>query len=624
MVKKFIKCQAMKNSIKKYFFRSGLPAIVLLLGIFQIIRAQDISFTSRAPKVLRAGEQFQLVYTADKSIDEFTPPDFGEFRYLGGPSTGSSTSISMGGGKTIRTSTYTFTYYLQAPDKGGKYTLEGAKGIYKKNQVISNPVQIEVLSSGNTSASQTNKNSEEQPKTSTQSAGGEDIFVRLVTDKKSAYVGEQITAWIKIYTKVNISGFDQRFKGPDFVGFYQQEVEVPSFSLEREKVGDDIYHSGVLRKVIIYPQKSGEIEIEPFELLVEIQKQTRRQSQSIFDEFFGPQYSRSRINLQSKPVKISIKQLPYPRPADFNGAVGKFNLQASANETNVSTNDAITIKVTVSGKGNIKLLEDVNANFPPAFDVFEPIKKVQIDNSSSGKTGKATFEYTAIPRHAGNFQIPPFSLTYFDPDIKAYKSLQSQDFFINVAKGENDSTSVMASNLSKEDIELLGSDIRYILTNTRLYKKSHYLLGSKWFYSIYILIIVLFILILILRKEQIKRSANIVKYRNRKAGKVAGKRLKKARAFMKNNAKEEFYEEVGRALWNYLSDKLNIQISELSKEKAQEKLKVQNIEEQLIQNFFQLVETCEFARFAPGKTDADLQNLYNSASKTISELDQKL
>ncbi len=614
----------MKNSIKKYFFRSGLPAIVLLLGVFQIIWAQDISFTSKAPSVLRAGEQFQLVFTADKSIDEFTPPDFGDFRYLGGPSTGSSTSISMGGGKTIRISTYTFTYYLQAPDNSGKYTLDGAKASYKRKQVVSNPVQIEVISSGNASAAQSNSKTQDQPKTSAQSASGEDIFVRLVTDKKSAYVGEQITAWIKIYTKVNISGFDQRFKGPDFVGFYQQEVEVPSFSLEREKVGDDIYHSGVLKKVILYPQKSGEIVIEPFDLLVEIQKQTKRQSQSIFDEFFGPQYNRTRVNLQSKPVKFSIKQLPYQHPADFNGAVGTFNLQASANETSVSTNDAITFKVTVSGKGNIKLIEDVNANFPPAFDVFEPIKKVQIDNSNSGKTGKATFEYTAIPRHAGNFHIPSFSLTYFDPSLKAYKSLKTQDFFITVAKGDDDSTSVMASNLSKEEVELLGSDIRYIVTSTRLRKKSNYLLGSNWFYGVYILIVILFILTLFLRKEQIKRTANIVKYRNRKAGKVAGKRLKKARVFMKNNEKEKFYEEVGRALWNYLSDKLNIQMSELSREKAKGKLKAQNIEEQLISNFFNLVDTCEFARFAPGKAEADLQNLYNSASKTISELDQKL
>jgi len=614
----------MKDFIVKYLLRSGLLVAVFLSGIVQENSAQEISFSASAPKVLRAGEQFQLVYTANKNLDEFTPPDFGEFRFLGGPSTGSSTSISMVNGKTTRISTYSYTYYMQAPSNAGKYTIDKATAQYKKQQIVSNILEIEIVSSAQSNSQQSNSNSGNQPKTSTQSSDGEDIFVRLVTDKKTAYVGEQITAWIKIYTKVNISGFDQRFKGPDFTGFYQQDVEVPSFSLEREKVGNNIYHSGILKKVILYPQRSGEILVDPFELLVEVQKQTRKKPQSIFDEFFGSQYNRTRVNLKSKAIKFTIKQLPVHRPVDFNGAVGKFQIQASANETSVSTNDAITFKATVTGKGNLKLMEDVKANFPPTFDVFEPIKKVQIDNQNAGKTGKVSFEYTAIPRHAGNFHIPSFSMTYFDPSSGSYKSIESQDFEITVIKGDDDSTTVIASNLSKEDIELLGSDIRYILTNTNLQKKGHYIFGSNWFYGIYIVILILFLLLLFLRKEQIKRTANRIKYKNRKAGKVAGKRLRKARVFMKSNNKEEFYEEVGRALWNYLSDKLNIQVSELSKERAAEKLEAHHIEEQLIMNFFHLVDTCEFARFAPGKTDADLSDIYNKASGTINELDQKL
>lgn len=614
----------MKNSIVKYLLRSGLLAIIFLSVFIQINLSQEISFTARAPKVLRAGEQFQLVYAVDKKVDEFTPPDFGEFRFLGGPSTGSSTSISMVNGKTTRISNYSFTYYLQAPSKSGKYTFAKATAIYKKKKVLSNPLQIEIISSGQSNTGQSKSNSQNQTKASTQASEGNEIFLRLVTDKKTAYISEQITVWIKIYTKLNISGFDQRFKGPDFIGFYQQEVEVPSFSLERVKVGDDIYYSGVLRKVILYPQKTGEIIIDPFELLVEVQKQTRRKSQSIFDEFFGPQYNRSRINLKSKPVKFIIKQLPLNRPVDFNGAVGKFNIQAFANETNVSTNDAITFKVAISGKGNLKLIEGVNAKFPPALDVFEPIKKVQIDNNNSGKSGKVSFEYTAIPRHAGSFHIPAFSFSYFEPLSQEYKSIKTKDFYIDVAKGDDDSTSVIAGNLSKEDIELLGSDIRYILAKTIFEKRGHFIFGSTWFYLVFIIILILFLLTLFLRKEQVKRTSNIVSYRNRKAGKVAGKRLRKARVFLKSDNKEEFYDELGKALWNYLSDKLNIQISDLSKEKATEKLKAHNIEEQLILNFCTLVDTCEFARFAPGSADTNLLNLYNSASKTINELDQKL
>ncbi|MGD2035373.1 MAG: BatD family protein, partial [Bacteroidales bacterium] len=587
--------------------------------------AQDISFTAAAPKVLRAGEQFQLVYTINRNVDNFFPPEFGEFRFLGGPSTGSSTSISMVNGKTTRTSTFSYTYYLQAPSNAGKYTIGAATATYKKDNVSSNALEIEIVSSGQSGNVQSkSSNTQGQPGAASETAAGDDIFLCLVTDKNTAYVGEQITAWIKIYTKLRITGLDQRFKGPDFIGFYQQDVEIPPFSLEREKVGDDIYYAGVLKKVILYPQKSGKITIDPFEVLVEVQKQSKRRSLSIFDEFFGQQYDRSRINLRSKPVRFTIKQLPYPRPDDFGGAVGKFGIQASANESAVSTNDAITFKVVVSGRGNLKLIDDVNPDFPPAFDVFEPIKKVRIDNTSDGKSGKLSLEYTVIPRHAGDFKIPPFSLSYFNPAIAGYENIKTRDFDITVLKSDDDSTTVISGNLSKEDIELLGSDIRYITVKTNLKKGGHYIFGSKWFFALYVIVLILFILILILRKEQIKRTANIVRYKNRKAKKVAAKRLRKARALMKRNRKEEFYEEIGRALWNYLSDKLSIQVSDLSKEKAKEKLVSLTIEEQLINEFFDLVDTCEFARFAPGKADTDLQNLYNSASKTISRLDQKL
>ncbi|MBA7568172.1 hypothetical protein ES708_09893 [subsurface metagenome] len=613
----------MKNSNTKYLVRAGLIASILLFVTLPDNHAQDISFTAKAPKVLHAEEQFQLVYSVNKKIDEFTPPNFGEFRYLGGPSTGSSTSISNVNGKMTKTSSYTFTYYLQAPSSSGKYTLAPATATFKKNEIESNPLEIDVVATGQSSSQQLNSGSKAVTN-SAESSGGDELFVRLVTDKKTAYIGEQITAWVKLYNKLNFSGYDQRFKGPDFVGFYQQEVELPSRSFERERVGNDIYDVGVLKKIILYPQKSGEIIVEPFELIVEVQKQTRRQSQNIFDEFFGPQYVRSRINLKSKPVKFTIRQLPLNQPDDFTGAVGKFKIQASANESRVTTNDAISFKVVVSGKGNLKLLENVKTNFPPTFDIFEPIRKVQIDNSSEGKTGKVSFEYTAIPRHAGNFEIPAFSLSYFDPSLKAYQNIKSQDFSIIVDKGDDDSTTVVASNLSKEDIELLGSDIRYILTKTNLQKRGYFIFGTKWFYGVYIFTLALLIFVLIIRKEQIKRTANIVKYRNRKAGKVAGRRLKKARKLLKNNNKEEFYEEIGRALWGYLSDKLNIQLSELSKEKTGEELKNKKIDEGQVTNFFSLVDACEYARFAPGSMDTDLQEFYSKASKIISELDQNL
>ncbi len=608
---------SMKLNVFRYF-------CILSIGIFSSFIhafAQDVSFKAQAPKVVRAGEQFQLIYNIDQNVNDFNPPDFGDFRYLGGPSTGSSTSISVVNGRTTRTSTYTYTYYLQAPTTSGNYTLEPAIATYKRKQVQSNLIKIEVVASGN----QSSQSASQGEKSGSAGNGGEDIFVRLEYDKKSAYVGEQITAWVKLYTKVNISGIDQQFKGPDFVGFYQQNVELPPLtSLERERVGDDIYHTGIIRKVVLIPQKSGEITIQPFDLLVEVQKQTRRRPQSIFDEFFNSPFERVRLNLKSNKVKFNIKPLPANQPANFSGAVGKFQINGSTNLTEVSTNDAVTFRVSVSGRGNIKLIDKVTANFPPTFDVFDPVKKVQTDANTQGKTGKVTFEYTAIPRHSGNFKIPPFSLVYFNPESHNYKTISTQSFEINVNKGKGDSTTMVASNLSKEEIELLGSDIRFIATNTNIVTRGNFLFGSKWFYGIYVVSLLIVITILLIRRQQIIRNANLIKLRNRKAGKIATKRLRKTKTLIKANNQSGFYEELEQALWGYMADKLNIPISELSKDKVNEDFKRLNISPEIADHFFNTLDACQLARYAPGGTEEKMTDTYYKAAQIISKLEQNL
>ena len=613
---------AMERLLTYKLFQVMLTMIVASLAMPVHADAQDVSFKANAPKVLRAGEQFQLEYVIDANVDEFNPPEFGAFRFLGGPSQGSSTSMSIINGKTSRVSTYSFTYYLQAPQQEGTYTLEPAVAKVKKKEVSSNALTIEVV--GSSQPSSTPSTGGQQTAPSQPASGGDNLYVSLEVDKRTAYVGEQITAWIKLYTQVNVVNIDP-FDPPKYVGFYQQEVETPPLrSLEREKVGDDIYYTGVLTKVILYPQRSGEMVIDPFNLTVVVQQQTRRRSQSIFDQFMGSQFDHKRITLQSKPVKLTINPLPPNQPPDFNGAVGRFQLGAGISGTQVTTNDAVTVKVNISGRGNIRLIEDLKANFPPTFDVFEPTKKVHIDKNNEGRSGTVTYEYTAIPRHAGNFRIAPFTMSYFDPSARTYKTLETQGFDVSVAKGEGDSTSVMISNLSKSDVELLGTDIRYIATNTTLRTKAFYLFGNRWFYLVYIGSLILFIIILIVRREQIKRSANVAKYRNRKAGRMASKRLKAARIILNSNNKDQFFEELGKALWGFLSDKLSIPMSELSKEKVHEVFQQQGVDQETMDRFFEIADTCEFARFAPGGRDSEMADLYSGASKIISALNQKL
>jgi len=611
----------MIKNINRYVF----VTCVFIVAFGCTLSAQEVSFLAQAPKMVSAGEQFQLTYTLSESVDDFTPPDFGKFRYLGGPSTGSSTSISIVNGRTTRTSTYTFTYYLQAPPDGGTIILEAATANYKRNQIRSNTVQIEVVASGSQSSQPASGRISPAQKESSSTTTGADIYVRLETDKNSAYIGEQITVWIKIYTQVSITDIDPQFKGPDFVGFYQQNIELPSvISLEQERVGDDIYHTALIKKVILTPQKSGKITIDPFGLIVGIQKQTRRRPQSIFDQYFGSPYETSRLELKSNRVTFHIKPLPPDTPTGFNGAVGTFQIDGSANLTETKVNDAVTFRIHITGKGNIKLIDKISNNFPPTFEIFDPVRKVQIDANSQGRSGKVTFEYTAIPRHAGNFEIPPFSLVYFDPEAQTYKTASTPSFSILVHKGEGDSTSIVTSNLSKEEIELLGSDIRYIETKTNFITKGQFVFDSRWFYAIYIISICIAVIVLIFRREQIRRTANVVKFRNRKAGRIAAKRFKKTNALLKAHDKNGFYDELEQALWGFLADKLNIPYSELSKDRVIKEFDQLNIPSEISDEFFNIVDSCQLARYAPGDIQDEMSDLFHRASHIIGRLDQKL
>lgn len=612
--------------INKQLFKSVLLFIITVFST-QGIFGQELSFTADAPRVVRAGEQIQIEFSVNQDVDDFSPPDFGNFKYLGGPSTGSSTSIQYVNNKMTKTSSYTFSYYIQAPNSPGKYHLNPATAVYKKSQVQSNSLDIEVVgqsqgasgSSGTTNANASAGNQNQDDVAS----GGDDIFVRLETDKKTAYVGEQIVAWVKIYSKNNnISQIDNQFKGPNYTGFYKQDVEIPNLnSLQREKVGNDIYGTGILRKVILYPQKNGDITIEPFDLLVIIQKQSRRQTRSIFDDFFGTPYEQARINLQSKPVRIHVKSLPENQPSDFSGAVGKFDIYASANKTEAKTNDAITFKVKISGKGNIKLIEDIKTNFPTDFDAFDPIVKTTVDEGTYGTTGSKSFEFTIIPRHPGQYTISPFTFSYFDLSSGTFKTLATQSFQLNILKGDVDSNTVVVSNLSKEDVKMLGVDIRYIETSTMLHRKNDFIFGSLWFNFLYVLLTVAFFVILWIRRDRIRQSNDIAQARNKKAGKVAWKRLKSARTAMKNSQRELFYDEIARALMGYLSDKLSIPLSELTKDRAYDELTIRSIDNESIDKFFSLTEFCEYARFAPGAKDSDMTHMMEEAESIINKLE---
>ena len=599
--------------------------IVLLLALVAVWSyAQEVEFTVSAPKYVKHGQQFQLTYSANKEIGNFKAPSFNDFQFLGGPSTGSSTSIQMINGKTTRNTSYTYTYYLRA-SKTGKFTLDPATATYKGKPIQTNSSTIEVLGN-NQSQTQSQTQSQNGGQSSSSSAGSsEDLYMQLHTNKRTAYVGEQITAWVKIYTQVNITGLNN-FKEPGYNGFYKQDVDVPELrSLTQEKIGNDLYHTGLIRKVILYPQKTGEVVIEPCELNVQVQQRVNNQPRSVFDDFFGSSMRTVNIPLKSKEVKLKIKPLPGDgKPENFSGAVGSFKMKATSNTNSLKTNDALTLKVTVSGTGNIKLIEGVEPSFPSTFDAFDPVIKTNINKENDGLSGTKTFEYTLIPRHAGDFTIRPFTFSYFNPSTGKYVTLQSQSFDIHVEKGEGDSSVTVISGINKQEIEVLGTDINFIATDLDLKKSGSYLIALPLFYLVFAIPFLLFILILVIRRKQIKEHSDRAKYLNKRANKLAKKRLKKAKEMLQKQEQELFYEEVTKALWGYLSEKINIPVAKLSVDNAREYLIKSNSPEELTEEFVKLIQDCEFARYAPGASGMDMDSTYERASKTILKIDQKI
>ncbi len=596
--------------------------LTVLINFFTLLPAQDVKFSASAPRVVRAGEQFQLTYSISEKPDEIKLPDLQHFQLLGGPSTGHSSSMQIINGKVTKSSTYTYTYYLRATDEG-KYNIEPATITYKRKTYKSNSVPVEVVGQS------TRGSSPQQEGDKQESAGlsDEDLFVRLHLDKRSAFVGEQISAWIKLYTRVQVVNYDRQFKGPDYTGFLKQDIDIPQLtSLQRENVNGEIYNTGILRRVILTPQKPGEITINPFELVVAVQQQvrSRSRSRSLFDEFFDSPFRNVQVVLESRPVTINVKSLPVNKPSGFQGGVGKFRINTEVSSTSVKTNDAITMKITLSGRGNLYLVDKLDIKFPPALEVFDPVVRSDIRNTANGSTGTKTFEYTIIARHPGDFTIAPVSFSYFDIEKQGYITVKSPEYNIHIERGEGDTGSVI-TGISKKEYEMLESDIRYIKNGpVKFESRGEYLHGSRLFYLFYMVAVFIFAGIVIFTRTHIKRNADLVRVKNRKANKQAVRRLKKAAGLMKGGKEEQFYEEVVKALWGYLAGKLNIPIADLSRDNASRQLKKRGIEGGISEELFGLLDKCEYARFAPGDKAEFLGDIYRKSIRTITKIEQSL
>lgn len=591
---------------------------ILFQGL--LLQAQEVTVTASAPKVVSVGEQFRLSFTVNEKADHLVPPDLSDFYILMGPSTSYSQSTQIINGKMTRSVTYTYTYILQAT-KEGVFQIDPVEITAKNKTYTSNALEIEVVkgSASQKAAGQEGTEGEDLPV-----AGENDLFLRIHIDKSNVYRGEHIIATVKIYSRVNLSGFENA-TFPSFNGFLREDIETPALrALERENVNGVIYGSGVLQRFILFPQVSGELVIDPMELECLVQKRVQQSDRGFFDSFFDS-YQNVRQTIKSPPVKIKVNELPEDAPDSFRGSVGQIAMNVSVDKNELKENEALNLRVRFSGNGNLRLINAPDIDFPPDFDLYDPKISSSLNQSENGMSGSKTFEFLAIPRHAGNYRIPPVEFSYFDPSLKQYRSLRSDEFNLVVIRDDESEGGAVISGFSKEDLRFIGSDIRFIKTGKfKLYPRDRSFFGSWPFYLCYLVALLAFSLLVILRRNHIKRNADLALVRNRKAKKIAKKRLRRANSFLKEGSINKFYEELLKALWGYLSDKLGIPVADLSRENARSALERNRINPEMIDELFEIIDRCEFARFAPSEEISETEPVYEKAWKMMSRFEQKL
>jgi hypothetical protein len=480
-------------------------------------------------------------------------------------------------------------------------------------EVVGGTAQKQNVSSGN------NNPADEQEV----EASGNDLLINLSVNRRDVFIGEPIYATVKIYSRVNIAGINE-IKYPSFNSFLRSDIETPPLtSLKQENVNGTIYGSGVVQQFLLYPQVTGEINIEPVQISVLIQKKVRgAQSDPFFGDFFSS-YQTIPTAAASKPVKIKVKPLPGNQPADYSGVVGKLDIKASINKESVNVNDAVTYKVIISGNGNLKIASAPIIKMPPDVEVYDPKISDDLKNGANGTSGQKTFEYLMIPRHNGDFTVPSITYSYFNIESGKYEKLTTGEFHLKAQKTNDQNTGLSVyGGVAKEDVKYLGKDIRFVKSDPGMLKKSADIFVSKQsFYTSFAFSILVFLVVLFLRREHIRRNSDQSIVKNRKAGKIAIKRLHNASVCLKNEEIDQFYDEILKAIWGYLSDKLNIPGSELTRTNAFAILIREGIEEESVQSLSKILDACEFARFAPSSSGTEAASIYEDASQFIKSVE---
>ncbi len=593
-------------------------ACIGLISLISGIQGQEISFKASAPAKVALGERFKLSFTINANASGFTPPDLSEFDLFGGPN--QSSSVQMINGSFTQSMTY---YYVLAARKKGKFKIGPAYTRVGNGKVGSNELLIEVVDAAPQQATKPVQPATQPGTTNNQAGSSDKLFIRAIVNKTKVSLGEAINVTYKIYSKYGQINFSD-LKFPTFNGFYSEEIPMnKNDKLEVEQFNGENWYAAELKQSVLFPQKSGKLEIPPLEATCLVRE--RVAAQSFFDQFFGGSVRDIEIKVKSQAQQVTVE--PHPaagKPADFSGAVGKFEVESSVDKTDLKAGDALTYRLKISGSGNLKLLEAPSLTFPPEFEAYDPQIKDNIRIGEGGMNGTREFEILLIPRAGGKYLLGPFTWSFFSTASDKYESVTIPVIEVNVAKGANDQAIAGRAGQSSA-VKTISSDIRFIKPELgqSLHKSDKPFFLSPLFYTFSVVPPLGLILLLLVRKRNNNLLANQGLYKSREAGSMAKKRLKHAGELLAKNDQNAFYDEVFRALYGYLSDRLQIPGASINKEVIANTLRTKNIEETDIAELERILQSCEFARFAPG-ADSGMQNLYAEAEKLITKIDKSL
>ena len=581
------------------------------------------TLTGSAPSHVAVGEQFRLTYTVNtQNASDFRAGDIpDELEVLIGPNRSMQSSYQMINGHTSSSSSITYTYIVSAT-KNGTFTIPAAHVVVGGKTISSNTLTIKVSGTAQSNSGGSSRQHRQDEAEEIRDAGsqisGSDLFIKVSANKKRVYEQEPILLTYKVYTLVGLTSL--RGDMPDLKSFYTQEVSLPSQkSFSIETFNGRPYKTTTWSQYVMFPQMTGKLQIPSITFEGIVVQQNRNIDP--FEAFFngGSGYIEVKKKIVAPGIEIQVDPLP-ERPAGFSGGVGHFSVSASLNKTETKANDPVTLRITVSGSGNLKLVKQPQIELPKDFDKYEPKVTDKTKLTSAGIEGSMIYDILIVPRHQGHYELPPVSMTYFDTTAKAYKTVTSEPLVLDVAKGSG--PGAMTDFSGQQDLQELSRDIRYIKTgDVRQQGIDEFFFGSVAYWITLAIMALVFISLFVIFRQRAIENANITKRRAGKANKVATKRLKKASKLMEENKPGEFYDEVLRALWGYVGDKLNIPVEQLSHDNISQRLSDRHVGEETIAQFIGALDECEFERYAPGDPKGNMNKVYEKAMTAIEQIE---